>query len=87
MNGSFPGRRSNRAHGAIDKLPPEIQLQVRDWLMGPHTFDDVTESLNELLESEGIDIRVNRNQSGDGFSGNARNWNASNGLTKKRISS
>ncbi len=30
--------------------------------MGPHTFDDVTESLNELLESEGIDIRVNRNQ-------------------------
>jgi hypothetical protein len=27
-------RRPNRAHGAIDDLPSEVQLQIRDWYVG-----------------------------------------------------
>lgn len=55
-------RRPNRAHGAIDKLPDEIQLQIKDWYFDKLTLDEITEKLNKLLESECIEQTVNRNQ-------------------------
>lgn len=45
-------RRPNRAHGAIDKLPDAVQLQVKDWYLARMTFDEITDRLNELLADE-----------------------------------
>jgi hypothetical protein len=55
-------RRPNRAHGAIDRLPDEIQLQIKDWYFDKLTLDDITQQLNERLEAEGIEQTINRNQ-------------------------
>jgi hypothetical protein len=50
----LPDRRPNRAHGAIDGLPSEIQLQIRDWYLGrpaediPRlTYDQISAQLAE----------------------------------------
>lgn len=48
-------RRPNRAHGAIDKVPEEVRLQIRDWYLGrpeedvPRlTYDQIATELKKL---------------------------------------
>jgi hypothetical protein len=48
-------RRPNRAHGAIDDLPPEIQLLIRDWYVGRFeediprlTYEQISDRLKDL---------------------------------------
>lgn len=53
-NAKAPGRktpqrrRRNRAHGAVDRLPEEVQLQIKDWYLGGDTYKDISEKLAEL---------------------------------------
>lgn len=50
-------RRPNRAHGAIDRLPEDVRLQMKDWLLGrPNekvpiprlTYEKISEKLSEM---------------------------------------
>ena len=38
-------RRPNRAHGALDKLPDEMQLQVKDWYLAGCTYEQIANAL------------------------------------------
>jgi hypothetical protein len=45
-------KRPNRAHGAVDRLPEEVRLQIKDWYLAGRTY----EAISALLSEEGFDV-------------------------------
>jgi hypothetical protein len=53
------------AASTIDRLPPEIKAQLRDWLQDPrNTQEQVTDRTNELLQELGLPERVTKSSVG-----------------------
>ncbi len=43
----IPPKRPNRAHGAVDELPEEIRLLIKDWYIDGRTYAKIAEKLSE----------------------------------------
>lgn len=56
-------KRPNRAHGAIDRLPAEVQLQIKDWYLGrpDEAIPRLTyEQISKALAADGYPISKNQ---------------------------